>query len=249
MLRFPAHTLIRFMYNHGLLGLQTHHQWRTVKGGSRQYRDKLIAPFRDRIRCDAPVTSVRRDENGVWVADATGEERCFDKVVMATHADTTLNLLRNPTGKENALLGSFAYGKNKITLHTDKSVMPKNPLAWASWNYRIDEIDGGAHQASTHYWMNSLQNLPMEETCIVSVNEPDIVNRDKVYREFIFDHPMFTKQSVDAQFELPLLNENRKLYFCGSYFRYGFHEDGILSGYAAAERLLTHSAAHAKLAI
>lgn len=249
MLRFPAHTLIRFMYNHGLLGVRTHHQWRTVKGGSRQYRDKLIAPFRDRIRCAAPVTSVRRDEHGAWVRDASGEERQYDKVVMATHADTTLSLLQNPTAKETVLLKAFEYGKNKITLHTDASVLPSRKTAWASWNYRIDEVDGGSRQASTHYWMNSLQKLHTDKTVIVSVNEPDIVDRSKVAREFTFDHPMFSKKSVDAQFELPLLNENRKLYFCGSYFRYGFHEDGILSGYAAADRLLTHSAAHAKLAV
>ncbi|NDV63544.1 NAD(P)-binding protein [Puniceicoccales bacterium CK1056] len=249
MLGFPAHTLIRFMYNHGLLGVRTHHQWRTVKGGSRQYRDKLIAPFKDKIRCNAPVTSVRRDENGVRVRDASGEERCFDKVVMATHADTTLKLLEDPTDKERELLGSFEYGKNKITLHTDASVLPQRIKAWASWNYRIDEVNGGARQASTHYWMNALQKLPTDKTVMVSVNEPDIVDREKVAREFTFDHPMFSKKSVDAQFELPHLNENRKLYFCGSYFRYGFHEDGILSGYAAADRLLTHSAAYAKLAI
>lgn len=249
MLRFPAHTLIRFMFNHGLLGVKTHHQWRTVKGGSRQYRDKLIAPFRDRIHCDAPVTSVRRDEDGVWVRDANGEEKYFDKVVMATHADTSLELLHNATSREKEILGCFEYGKNKITLHTDAAVLPRNTRAWASWNYRIDEVDGGSHQASTHYWMNSLQNLSTDQTVIVSVNEPDIVDRSKVAREFTFDHPMFSKKSVDAQFELPLLNENRKLYFCGSYFRYGFHEDGVLSGYAAADRLLTHSAAYAKLAI
>jgi predicted NAD/FAD-binding protein len=249
MLRFPAHTLIRFMYNHGLLGVQTHHQWRTVKGGSRQYRDKLIAPFRDRIRCDAPVTSVKREENGVRVRDAAGNEHRFDKVVMATHADTSLRLLEDPSAKERELLGSFSYAPNTITLHRDTAVMPANKRAWASWNYRIDEVEGGRRQASTHYWMNSLQKLSGDETYIVSVNEPGVVARDKVYREFTFDHPMFTRDSVDAQFELPLLNENRKLYFCGSYYRYGFHEDGILSGYAAAERLLTHTAAHAKLAV
>lgn len=249
MLRFPAHTLIRFMYNHGLLGLQTHHRWRTVKGGSRQYRDRLIEPFRDKIQCNSPVVSVSRMENGVRVRDTSGMEHRFDKVVMATHADTSLRLLEDPSSKEQELLSSFPYAQNKITLHRDTSVMPDNRRAWASWNYRIDAVAGGRHQASTHYWMNSLQKLESDETWIVSVNEPGRVDPQKVFREFTFDHPMFSKESVDAQFELPLLNENRKLYFCGSYFRYGFHEDGILSGYAAADRLLTHAAAHAKLAV
>lgn len=249
MLQFPAHTLIRFMYNHGLLGIRTHHQWRTVKGGSRQYRDKLIAPFRDRIRCGSPVTSVRRHESGVSVTDASGKSLAFDKVVFATHADTTLRLIENPTSRERDLLACFPYAANTITLHTDTAVMPRSRRAWASWNYRVDEREDGSHQASTHYWMNRLQKVSAAENYFVSVNEPDIVDRDKVFKEFTFDHPMFSRRAVNAQFELPLLNENRKLYFCGSYFRYGFHEDGILSGYAAAERLLTHTAAHAEFAL
>lgn len=249
MLRFPVHTLIRFMYNHGLLGINTHHQWRTVKGGSRQYRDKLIAPFRDRIRCGNPVRTVERTEAGVRLLDASGQWHAFDKVVLATHADTSLRLLSNPSAKERDLLSCFPYAENTITLHSDETVMPRRRSAWASWNYRIDALPDGKAQASTHYWMNSLQNLDSRENTFVSVNEPGIVDREKVFREFPFDHPMFNKAAVDAQFELPLLNENRKLYYCGSYFRYGFHEDGILSGYAAAERLLAHTATHAKLAI
>lgn len=249
MLRFPAHTLIRFMYNHGLLGVRTHHQWRTVKGGSRQYRDTLIAPFRDRIRCGCPATAVRREGKGVRVWDVAGVERVYDKVVFATHADTTLQLIENPTGKERKLLKCFPYAKNRITLHRDSSVMPARKAAWASWNYRIDALDDGRRQASTHYWMNALQHIQQEHPVFVSVNEPGIVDRSRVYREFTFDHPMFSKEAVNAQFELPQLNENRKLYFCGSYFRYGFHEDGVLSGYAAAERLLAHTASHAQLAV
>jgi predicted NAD/FAD-binding protein len=249
MLRFPARTLIRFMYNHGLLGVRTHHQWRTVKGGSRQYRDRLIAPFRGKIRCGCPVVSVRREEDGVTITDARGEKRTFDKVILATHADTSLRLLENPTDEETRLLSCFPYAANKITLHSDSTVMPVRRRAWASWNYRIDALEDGRRQASTHYWMNSLQRVSGNENYYVSVNEPDIVDREKVYREFTFDHPMFSKQAALAQLELPQLNENGKLFYCGSYFRYGFHEDGILSGYAAAEHLLTQSAAYAKLAI
>lgn len=249
MLQFPAHTLIRFMYNHGLLGVRTHHQWRTVKGGSREYRDRLIAPFRQKLRCDCPVVSVRREEDGVTVTDARGERRTFDKVILATHADTALKLLENPTEDEARLLDCFPYAANKITLHSDSRVMPTRRRAWASWNYRIDALEDGRRQASTHYWMNSLQKVSGNEQYYVSVNEPDIVDRDRVYREFTFDHPMFSKRAAEAQLELPNLNKNGKLFYCGSYFRYGFHEDGILSGYAAAERLLTQSAAYAKLAI
>ena len=249
MLDFPAHTLIRFMYNHGLLGIRTHHQWRTVKGGSRSYRDKLIAPFADRIHCGCPVRSVRRTGEGVEVRTAEGEIRIFDKVVFATHADVTLRLLEDATPREDRLLRCFPYAGNTITLHTDKAVMPRRGQAWASWNYRIDEVEGGRHQASTHYWMNALQHLQTPADYFVSVNDPGLIRDEHKLQQFTFDHPMFDKAAVEAQFELPLLNENGKVYFCGSYFRYGFHEDGLMSGYAAAERLLAHSASYAKLAV
>ncbi len=249
MLRFPAHTLLRFMHNHGLLGLRTHHQWRTVTGGSRQYRDKLLAPFRDRVRCGCPVVAVRRTGRGVAVRDATGAEHAFDKVVLATHADTSLRLLEAPTPDERRLLARFPYARNTITLHTDAAVMPRARRAWASWNYRVDALPDGRHHASTHYWMNSLQKLPGRQPYFVSVNGAGLVDRGRVLREFVFDHPMFDKAAVEAQFELPRLNGNGRVYFCGSYFRYGFHEDGLMAGYAAADRLLQQVSAHAELPV
>jgi predicted NAD/FAD-binding protein len=249
MLEFPAHTLIRFMYNHGLLGVRTHHQWRTVKKGSRSYRDRMIEPFRNRILTDCPVRTVRRTETAVEVLDAHGRLHAFDKVVFATHADTALRLIASPSRREARLLSKFPYGKNSITLHSDASVMPRRRAAWASWNYRIEQVDGGKHQASTHYWMNSLQHLETERDYFVSVNDPGIIDERLVLRRFTFDHPMFDKAAVDAQFELPLLNENGRFYFCGSYFRYGFHEDGLMAGYAAAERLLSHPAINVEFAL
>jgi predicted NAD/FAD-binding protein len=248
MLEFPAHTLLRFMHNHGLLGVKTHHQWRTVVGGSRSYRDKLLAPFRHRIQCGNPVQSVRETESGMAVRDASGRIHTFDQVVIATHADTALGMLEAPSRLQQRLLSCFPYAANTITLHTDSSVMPTSRRAWASWNYRLDPDPRGP-RASTHYWMNRLQHLPSKIDYFVSVNEPGVVDRGKVLREFTFDHPMFDKRAVDAQFELPLLNENGKIYYCGSYFRYGFHEDGLMSGYAAADRLLSPSALHAELAV
>lgn len=249
MLNFPAHTLIRFMYNHGLLGINTQHQWRTVKGGSRQYRNRLIAPFRDRIHCGVPVTAVERRDDGVRVHDASGKSHPFDLVVMATHADISLSLLANPTPLENATLRCFPYSSNLITVHNDTGVMPSHRRAWASWNYRIDTLENGLHQASTHYWMNALQSVSENDQYFVSVNDPGLVDRKKIFREFTFDHPMFSKAAAEAQRDLPKLNEEGNLFFCGSYFRYGFHEDGILSGYAAADRILTRKVAHAQLAV
>ena len=249
MLQFPAHTLIRFMYNHGLLGVQTQHTWRTVKGGSRSYRDKLIKPFRDKIHCGCPVTAVIRHADNVEVRTADGNKRFFDKVVMATHADTTVRLLQNPTTEEEPALRPFQYAANDITLHTDESVMPRSRRAWASWNYRMDAVAGDGEEASTHYWMNSLQNLSAEKNYFVSVNGSELIRKETILRQFSFDHPIFDKPAVQAQEALPRLNESGKLYYCGSYFRYGFHEDGLMSGYAAAEMLLKHTNPHAKLAV
>lgn len=249
MLQFPAHTLIRFMYNHGLLGVQTQHQWKTVKGGSRSYRDKLIQPFKNRIHCGCPVTAVKRRRNDVEVRDASGEVRYFDKVVFATHADTTMRILKDPKPEEERVLSCFKYEPNDITLHTDASVMPESRRAWASWNYRLDEPSGTRPSASTHYWMNALQHLPARENYFVSVNGKEHVKPDRILRQFSFDHPVFDKPAVTAQAKLPKLNENGRLYFCGSYFRFGFHEDGLMSGYAAAEQLLKHTRPHAKLAV
>ena len=249
MLQFPAHTLLRFMHNHGLLGVDTHHQWRTVAGGSRTYRDKLIAPFRQQIRCGCPVRRVRRLGQGAEVVDASGERHRFDRVVLATHADTALKLLETPSVREARLLGCFPYARNAITLHTDSSVMPQRRAAWASWNYRIDALPDGCHKASTHYYMNRLQRLDTPVDHFVSVNGIDLVDRSKVIKEFSFDHPMFDKAASTAQFELHLLNEDQTFYYCGSYFRYGFHEDGLMAGLSAAERLLDHLTHHAKFAL
>jgi len=249
MLEFPALSLLRFMSNHGLLGIDSQHQWRTVKGGSRTYRNRLIAPFKDRIRCHCPVTGVRRLERGVEIVETSGRRSHFDKVILATHADTSLRLLEDASHEERDVLGSFPYAANTITLHTDRSVMPVTKRAWASWNYRVDALADGRHQASTHYWMNSLQHLETREDYFVSVNEPGVVDRSRILREFIFDHPMFDRTSALAQGRLPRLNENRQVYFCGSYFRYGFHEDGLMSGSEVARLVLAHQASDAKLAV
>jgi predicted NAD/FAD-binding protein len=238
MLDFPASTLIRFLYNHGLLGVATQHQWRTVVGGSRQYRDKLTAPFADKIRVNAPVRSVSIEGAKAVVRTEDNISHVFDKVVIATHADTALKLLERPSSLQTKLLSAFPYGSNQITLHTDKSVMPSHSRAWAAWNYRMDDVGDILPQASTHYWMNKLQNLTCPEQVFVSVNDPGHINRSEVIQEFVFDHPMFDKLSAILQPELPKLNKHDPILFCGAYFRYGFHEDGLMSGYSAANTLL-----------
>ena len=237
MLRFPARTLVRFLHNHGLLGVNTHIQWRTVRGGSREYRERLIAPFRDRIRTGCPARSVHAAPDHVEVRDTTGRAHRFDRVVIATHADEALALRANPAPDEQRLLGVFRYAQNPVKLHTDASVMPPHRRTWASWNYRMDPSpDGG--RASTHYWMNRLQNVSERTNYFVSVDDPGLVDPAKVLWEKDFTHPTFNCATRAAQEELPRLNRGGRVYYAGSYFRYGFHEDGLMSGLDAADAVL-----------
>ncbi|MCC5806336.1 MAG: FAD-dependent oxidoreductase [Opitutales bacterium] len=237
MLRFPARTLVRFLHNHGLLGVNTHFPWRTVRGGSREYRERLIAPFRDRIRTGCPARSVHVGPDYAEVRDAAGRAHRFDRVVIATHADEALALRSNPSQDEERLLGVFRYTKNPVKLHTDASVMPPQRRTWASWNYRMDPSpDGG--RASTHYWMNSLQKVSAQTDYFVSVDDPGLVDPAKVLWEKDFTHPTFDCATRAAQEELPRLNQGRRVYYAGSYFRFGFHEDGLMSGLDAADAVL-----------
>jgi predicted NAD/FAD-binding protein len=229
MLRFPAATLIRFFKNHGFLGLSTQHQWYTIPGGSQVYRDKLIAPFRDRIVLGDGVVRVSRTSGGVVVTTASGQRATFDKVILACHADEALAILEHPTQREAALLVEFPYQLNHATLHTDESVMPKTRLAWSSWNYRIDQDADGTLEPSTVYWMNSLQNVSQRKNYFVSINGARQVRGDAVLKSIEYTHPVFTLGSARAQRELPELNREGPVYFCGAWFRYGFHEDGFTS--------------------
>ena len=224
---FPAMTLLRFWFNHGFLGLSGQHQWRTVVGGSREYVDKLIEPFRDRIYINCPVKSVARVDGGVeiTIAGAESEPQRFDQVILAAHADQSLRMLADATALEKELLSPFAYQDNDVDLHTDRGFMPETRRAWASWNYRSRE-DG---QASTHYWMNSLQGVSDENDYFVSLNTRAEIAEGKIRQKFQYEHPLFDMAAREAQERLPELNQGERTFFCGSYFRYGFHEDALKS--------------------
>ena len=237
MLEFPAHTLIRFFHNHGFLGLNTQHQWWTVTGGSRNYRDKIIAPIKDRIQVANPAVGVRRKGEKVVVRSRDGKEAEFDRVIFACHADEALQLLEDANVEERRLLSCFRYEHNKATIHTDTSIMPKTKRVWSSWNYRIVEKNG-VEIPSTIYWMNSLQGVSEKENYFVSINEAGEVNRSKILREIDYTHPLFDVPAIRAQKELPKLNERGPVYFCGSYFRYGFHEDALMSAVQLCEHIL-----------
>jgi len=241
MLEFPALTLIHFWHNHGFLGLNTQHPWRTVTDGARSYVKKLTAPFKDRIRLGAPVVSVERDEDGVKVFPRDGGAEVFDKVIFASHADQTLRMLAKPTDFESELLGCFKYQPNIATLHTDDSFMPKSKKCWASWNYRIKPTAGGGIEPSTHYWMNSLQGVSDMTNYFVAINAADEIAPDKVLKRINYEHPLFDLAAIDAQKRLPDLNRldhDQSTYFCGSYFRHGFHEDAFGSAVALCRDLL-----------
>lgn len=229
ILDFPAVTLIRFFKNHGFLGLDTQHQWYTLQNGSQAYRAKLIAPFKDQIRVDTKIVAVERLQNGkVLIVTAKGEELIFDKVIMACHADQAFRILRNKTSDEDRLLSKFKYQANLAVLHTDQNQMPKKKLAWSSWNYRIEK-QGDELVPSTIYWMNSLQGVSNKKNYFVSINPSPTIDESKVIKKIAYEHPLFDVPAMQAQEELYKLNETGPIYFCGSYFRYGFHEDAYKS--------------------
>ncbi len=237
ILDFPAVSLIRFFKNHGFLGLDTQHQWYTLHQGSQAYREKLIAPFKDKIKINSKVTAVERLPNGkVKVTTINGDQFEFDKVVMASHADQTYQLIKDKTIDEERLLSKFKYQPNKAVLHTDQKQMPKKKLAWSSWNYRVEK-QGDVLVPSTIYWMNKLQGVSDEVDYFVSINPSATLDQTKVIKEIAYEHPLFDVPAMQAQKELYLLNEAGPVYYCGSYFKYGFHEDAYKSAVKLCEKL------------
>ena len=229
MLKFPAASFLKFFENHGLLDLVDRPHWRTVMGGSREYVKKLLEPLGEHVLLNTPVTAVRRSPEGVRVWDARGGEACYDWVVMASHADQSLAMLAGATREEREILGAFCYQDNRAVLHTDTRLMPKRRNVWASWNYLSDEVERGASHVSVTYWMNRLQALPGERDYFVSLNpltEP--ATRSVVY-ETTYAHPVFTREAMRAQQRLGEIQGADRLWFCGAWSGYGFHEDGLRS--------------------
>jgi predicted NAD/FAD-binding protein len=235
-LNFPIVTLVQFFKNHGLLGVNSHFQWYTVNGGSWQYRNKLIEPFTDKIKVNSEVTGVKRVGNKVMLKTINDEEYHFDKVIMAGHADQTLRVLKDPTSNETNMLSKFRYQPNKVTLHTDSTIMPNRKRIWSAWNYRIEKLNG-SWKTSTVYNMNILQQVSKKRDYFLSVNDAGMIDPGKVIREFKYDHPIFDLEAINTQKSLRQLNKDGRIYYCGSYFGYGFHEDALKSGIQAAEKL------------
>lgn len=237
---FPARTLMRFWHNHGFLGLDTQHPWRTVAGGSRCYVEKLIKPFAQHCHRGVGVKAVNLTVNGVALKLADGSVMEFDRVVMAAHGDQALQMLADPTALETELLKCFRYQTNEAVLHTDSRFMPKTRRCWAAWNYRIEN-----NRHSTHYWMNELQGVSEREQYFVSINPSEPPAEESIKRRLSYEHPLFDLAAVKAQSRLRQLHDSgdqTKRYFCGAWQRYGFHEDGLWSAANVCSQILGRDA-------
>lgn len=232
---YPAASLIRFFLNHGMMTITGRGLWRTVEGGSRAYVAKLSEAFRGAVRKGLRVTGVRRDANGAEVRLAGGARERFDQVVIATHGDTALSLLEDPTPDEVRLLGCFKYSRNMIALHTDRALMPKRRRAWTSWNH-IGRRDAPGEGAVT-YWMSRLQSLKHAPDIFCTLNPNKEIAADKLIRTEVYDHPLFDAAAIAAQRDFWDIQGVRRTWFCGSYLGHGFHEDALQSGLAVAEQL------------
>ncbi|MFE3741672.1 NAD(P)/FAD-dependent oxidoreductase [Streptomyces sp. NPDC059134] len=234
-LRYPASYLFRFLAHHGLLTISGSPVWRTVTGGSRAYVDR-VGERLDAVRTATPVRSVRRHADGVELTTGDGTTRRYDAVVIAVHPDQALRLLADATDDERRVLGAFPYSRNATQLHTDTGVLPRSAGARACWNYLMPACDAGSDAVRVSYDMNRLQRLDAPETYVVTLNGADRVEQDRVLARMVYEHPVYTPESVAAQRELPSLSGPVTAY-AGAYHGWGFHEDGCRSGVAAAEAL------------
>lgn len=236
MRTFPARFFVRFFHNHGMLSVNDRPQWRVIRGGSARYVEKLTAPFRDRIRLNTPVQSIRRVAGGAVVKARGCEAERFDAVFMACHSNQALALLEDAGAAEREVLGAIAYQHNEAMLHTDTRLLPRRRLAWAAWNYHVlGDVEKNEHnqQVALTYQMNILQSLDAPEPFLVTLNRSDAIDPAKVIRRIAYEHPLFTPAAVAAQARQEEINGPLATYYCGAYWRNGFHEDGVVSALAA----------------
>ena len=247
LLGFPARFFIDFFRRHGFLSVSDRPQWRAVKGGSREYVRALTAPFRTRIRLATPVASVRRLPHEVVVRTRRGDLERYDAVVFACHADTALALLADPSPAEQEILASFPYQPNEVVLHTDTRLLPRVPRARAAWNYHVRER---AHAGcAITYDMNVLQSLSTRRRYLVSLNLGDRIDPALALARFDYSHPVYTPAGVAAQRRHEEISGVRRSFYCGAYWRYGFHEDGVVSGLRALEHVARWGEGHAERAL
>ena len=228
MLRFPVATMLRFCHNHGLLQVANRPQWYTVRGGARLYVQKMLKSIPD-ARLRSPVRRVRRGADTVDVSTDLGTES-FDDVVLACHSDQALALLADASEAETRVLGAIRYQPNRAVLHTDSRLLPTRCRAWAAWNYERPADGGADASVCLHYLLGRLQPLPFKTPVVVSLNPSRAPRPDSVHATFDYAHPVFDAAAIAAQAGVPALQGQRRTWFCGAWTRYGFHEDGLLSG-------------------
>ncbi len=233
MLQFPLQFFVRFFRNHGLLNVVDRPQWRVIEGGSREYLKPLCAGFSGNIRVNTPVQGIRRMENGVEIALPGGATERFDHVVLACHSDQALAMLRDPSDAETGILSALPYRSNDVVLHTDTRLLPRNRRAWSSWNYLRRDPE---QRAVLTYNMNILQGLSAPETFCVTLNDTASINPHRILGRFSYDHPVFTLAGMQAQERWQEINGGHTWY-CGAYWRNGFHEDGVYSALRVARAL------------
>jgi predicted NAD/FAD-binding protein len=237
MLDFPAENFVAFFSNHRLLQYDRP-VWRTVKGGSGRYVEKMIAAFRDQLRLSCAVTSIERTAHGVVVHDSHGRSDRYDHVVIASHSDQALAMLSDACDRERAVLGAIGYSPNTVYLHRDTRLMPKRRRAWASWNFLRWQREGSAdNDVAVTYWMNQLQGIDHDKPLFVSLNPPFAPAPELTFGKYVCEHPQYNAAAFAAQQRLGEIQGRRHTWFCGAWTGYGFHEDGLRSGLAVAEAL------------
>ena len=237
MLNFPAENFVAFFSNHRLLQYDRP-VWRTVKGGSRSYVEKLTAAFSDRVRLGCAVTSVERTPHGVVVHDSHGRSDHYDHVVISAHSDQALAMLEDADPRERDILGAIGYASNTVYLHRDERLMPRRKRAWASWNFlRWQRRDTMANDVAVTYWMNNLQGIDADKPLFVSLNPPFAPAEELTFGKFTCEHPQFNPGAFAAQKLLAEIQGRRRIWYCGAWTGYGFHEDGLRSGLEVAEAL------------
>ncbi len=235
MLDFPLVFFVRFFKNHGLLSIGNRPQWRVIQGGSRSYLGPLCAAFSESIETGADIASIRRSQHGVDILFADGRSEAFDYLLLATHSDQALALLEQPSVAERAILGAIPYNENDVVLHTDASLLPRSEKTWSSWNYRIDGgVQGKAHLT---YNMNILQGIESDHTFCVTLNQSDAIDPATILGRFSYAHPEFTLKGMQAQSRWQEIAGVNRTWFCGAYWRNGFHEDGVYSALQAVSSM------------
>jgi len=232
VMQFPFPAFARFFKSHGLLSVRDQPQWQTVTGGSSSYVEKVLARFKGSLRLESRVTRLRREENGVTVSTAQGEER-YDAVVCATHSDQALKMLPDACEAECSLLANVPYASNTAYLHTDETLMPRRRRAWSSWNAILARDALGDEPIGVSYWMNRLQRLDTATQYIVSLNPPRPPRADTVLYQTRYEHPLYTPATIQAQQRLPDIQGRNRVWWAGAWTAYGFHEDGFKSGLRA----------------